>query len=476
MIQEPAEAAKPLEHSLSSKLQHTSAVEQTNSAESLARSGQVELNNKIVSDKEEMKSVYSVASDKKEELSTNVSSNDKGKANLEQTAYDTSTLNSNLDATLDATQEADTHHLHDISKQALATPIVSSVHHSESICCIRLSALGDCINAFGVLGAIKRSYPDIKLLWMIDKRFAPLFCDEQGHDLIPMLRLDFKAQGLRTLFKIKKSLSKMGMQKFDAVLNMQTSIKASLSSCFIKAEHKYGYDPERTREKQNWFVDRHIDPSDNPHVLAGFMQFPRKMGLNIVEPYWNFALDPYLIDNALSTVGRETKVCALSPCSAKPAKNWTLSGYIELIKYAQSRGMTVILLGGRSELELNTCKTLATQCPNVINLCGRTNLRELAAYLSISRLVVAPDSGSMHLASALGTPVIGLFAVHDDQRVGPWNFMDLNVSVYGKLARAELKSDKIPWRYRVRDPKAMQQINVDMVINTFDHALSRYRI
>lgn len=458
MIQDPAEASKPLEHSLSSNPQHTSALEQTNSAESLARSGQVELNNKIVNDKEDSNLEP-------------VSSTDK--SNLEQSAnIDKRELNSNLESHKGSVA----HQWHDTTAQALATPLVSAVPHNESICCIRLSALGDCINAFGVLGAIRRSYPDIKLLWMIDKRFAPLFCDEQGHDLIPLLRLDFKEQGMRALFKIKKSLSDMGIQKFDAVLNMQTSIKASLSSCFIKAEHKYGYDPERTREKQNWFVDRHIDSSDNPHVLAGFMQFPRKIGLNIVEPYWNFALDPYLIDNALSTLGRETKVCALSPCSAKPAKNWTLSGYIELIKYAQSKGMEVILLGGRSELELNTCKTLATQCSNVLNLCGKTNLRELAAYLSISRLVVAPDSGSMHLASALGTPVIGLFAVHDDQRVGPWNFMDLNVSVYGRLARAELQSDKIPWRYRVHDPQAMQHITADMVINTFDHALSRYRI
>lgn len=346
----------------------------------------------------------------------------------------------------------------------------------ESICCIRLSALGDCINAFGVMCAIKRSYPLLKQLWLIDKRFAPLFCDEQGHDLIPMLRLDFKDKGILAAKDVKKALQTLNIEHFDALLNMQTSIKSSISSLFIKADHKYGYDQERSRELQSWFVDRRVDPCANPHVLAGFMQFPRKIGLAIAEPYWNFELDPYLIDNALSTVGRENKICAISPCSAKAAKNWTNEGYIEVIKHAQSHGMDVILLGGRSELELKTCEFLTAQCPNVLNLCGKTNLRELAAYLYISKLLIAPDSGSMHLASALGTPTIGLFAVHDDQRVGPWNFMDLNVSVYQTLAKEELKSDKIPWRYRVRNPQAMQHITPDMVISTFERAIERYRI
>lgn len=346
----------------------------------------------------------------------------------------------------------------------------------QAICWIRLSALGDCINAFGVMGAIKRNYPDLKQLWLIDQRFAPLFTDEQGRELIPMLRLDFKGKGIFAVRDVKPLLQSLNIERFDAVLNMQTSIKASLSSIFIKADHKYGYDSERSRELQSWFVDRKIDPAENPHVLSGFMQFPRQLGLQIDEPVWDFALDPYLLDSALSTVGRESRVCAISPCSAKAAKNWTNEGYIELIRHAQNRGMDVILLGGRSELELNTCEYLAAQCPNVLNLCGKTNLRELAAYLKISKLLVAPDSGPMHLASALNVPTIGLFAIHNEQRVGPWNFMENNVSVYQLVAQQELSNNQIPWRYRVRDPKAMQCITPDMVISAFDRVVHRYKL
>lgn len=346
---------------------------------------------------------------------------------------------------------------------------------TPALCVLRLSALGDCINAFGVLGALKRTYPQLELLWVIDQRFASLFCDEQGHDLIPMIKLNFKQGSWHAASELKKALAERNAS-FEALLNMQTSLKASLCSLSIKARAKYGYDKERSREGQRFFVNHTVKSPENPHVLAGFMAFTKECGYPIAEPVWDFNLDPYVLDKARCTVAHE-KVCALCPCSAKASKNWTLEGYIAVAQYVQSKGMEVVLLGGNNKLELETCQAIAEQCPNgVLNLCGRTNLRELAGFLSIAKLVIAPDSGSMHLASALGTPVIGLFARHDDQRVGPWNFMDLNVSVYHKLATAELKGRPIPWRYRVRTENAMEAITIDEVCATIDRALERYRI
>lgn len=346
---------------------------------------------------------------------------------------------------------------------------------TEELCLLRLSALGDCINAFGVLGALKRTYPQLHLLWVIDQCFASLFCDEQGHDLIPMVKLDFSQGTFSAERALKRALAERE-RPFNALLNLQTSLKASICSLAIKAERKYGYDAQRSREGQRFFINHTVPSPENPHVLAGFMAFADACGYPIAEPVWDFKLDPYVLDKARCIIAHE-KVCALCPCSAKANKNWTLEGYVALCKFAQSKGMRVVLLGGKSKLELETCKAIAEQCPNeVLNLCGETNLRELAGFLSVAKLVVAPDSGSMHLASALGTPVIGLFARHDEKRVGPWNFMELNVSVYHKLASKELKGKPIPWRYRVRTPNAMQEISIEQVCSTFERALELYRI
>ncbi|MGN0909496.1 MAG: glycosyltransferase family 9 protein, partial [Succinivibrio sp.] len=108
------------------------------------------------------------------------------------------------------------------------------------------------------------------------------------------------------------------------------------------------------------------------------------------------------------------------------------------------------------------------------NLCGRTSLRQLAALLSCSSLVLAPDSACMHIASAVNTPVIGLFAVHNPARVGSWKYPDLWVSAYRDLAKAELKGRHVPWRYRVRDEHAMSHITIDAVKEAFDTAMDHY--
>lgn len=356
----------------------------------------------------------------------------------------------------------------------------------NSVCVLRLSALGDCINAFGVLGAIHKEYPQVKLNWIIDKRFAPLFCDEQSHQIIPMACLNFQQQGLWSCFTLKKELQKLGSSSFDVLLNMQTSLKASLSSLFVKAHDKYGYDQQRSREGQRFFVNHQIASSPNPHVLAGFMEFAKSCNLPISNPYWNFKLDPYLIDRVKCTISHE-QICVINPCSAKVQKNWHIKGYVTLAEYAKYKGMSVILVGGKNELEVSTCNEIANQVPNIINLCGKTSLRELAAYLSIAKIVIAPDSACMHLASALNTPVIGLFAVHNPLRVGPWNFMHLNVSVYEQLAKQELAKEKgiknleqieklepLAWRYRVKDPQAMEHISIEQVIQKFDEAYLQY--
>lgn len=350
---------------------------------------------------------------------------------------------------------------------------------NSSLCILRLSALGDCINAFGLIGGLKRTYPKLAITWVLDRRFAPLFCDEQGNDLVPMIKLDFSHGAFHAFTELKKTLAAQS-QTFDALLNIQTSIKASLLSLFIPATTKYGYDAQRSREGQCFFINHQVPSPENPHILAGFMAFAEACGYPIIEPYWDFQLDPYILDKARCVIGHE-KICALCPCSANESKNWTIPNYVELCLHAHNQGMEVVLLGNNKSNELNICQNIAAQCQShsshkVLNLCGKTNLRELAGFLSIAKIVIAPDSGSMHLAAALGTPVIGLFARHNEQRVGPWNFMDLNVSVYHKLALKELKGQPIPWRYRVRQRKAMSQISVEQVINTFDRALERYRI
>ncbi len=342
----------------------------------------------------------------------------------------------------------------------------------NSLCILRLTALGDCINAYGMMCAIAKKEPQVAMIWVIDKRFAPLFRDENGKDLIPMLPVDFKQGTIKACLKIKKALHG---QSFDALLNMQTSLKSSLCSLSIRARTKFGYDKERSREGQFLFINKKVPSPANPHVLAGFMAFARNAGFDDINPCWDFKLSakelaPY------EELSHNNKLFVIAPASAKAQKNWTGEGYAAIADYAYENGFKVVLAGSPNEKEKALCNeiSLKTHC-DCLNLCGKTSLRALAALLSCAALVLSPDSASMHLASAVGTPVIGLFAVHDPRRVGSWRYPDLWVSVYRELARKECRQNAhIPWRYRVRDEKAMTHITIDMVKEAFDLALEHH--
>ncbi|MCR5084508.1 MAG: glycosyltransferase family 9 protein [Succinivibrionaceae bacterium] len=333
---------------------------------------------------------------------------------------------------------------------------------------LRLSALGDCINAFGVLCALRDE--GVRISWLLDGRFAPLFRDEGGRPLVPLVEADFSRGFARAWLGVRQAFRG---RKVAVLLNMQTSLRASLLSLALPCPRRIGYDAPRSREGQRLFVNETIAAPASPHVLSGYLAFAAALGFPGLTPRWDFALDPGRRSEARSRLGAPGQgIMAIAPCSAKAQKNWTVEGYAAVARHALGRGMGVALLGGRAPAELELCQGINDALGGAaLNLCGKTSLRELAYVVSCVDLLLAPDSATMHLASALGRPVVGLFAVHDPNRVGAYNYRHLEVSAYERCASAELGDRPRPWRYRVRDPHAMGRIGIPEAIAMVDRAL-----
>ncbi len=335
------------------------------------------------------------------------------------------------------------------------------------VCVLRLSALGDCINAYGMIGGIKKAYPETHISWIIDSRFAPLFVDADQNELTPLYKVNFKRHGITACYRLKKEL---GQRRFDCLFNIQTSIKSSITSLAVKAGVKMGYDKERSREGQRFFINAEAKSPEDPHVLSGFMAFAHEAGFVKAQPYWDFNLKESELKEA-SEYFDSRKIFLLSPCSSKAYKNWTIEGYTAIASYAKEKGFCVALTGSPNPYEEKICSIIAKSLgKGVVNLCGRTSLRQLLAVTKISSLVLAPDNAAVHLANALNVPVIGLYGIHSEKRVGPTRFMDLCVSVYDEAAREELGSQKIPWRYRVKNQQVLERITIGMVKDAFDKA------
>ncbi|MGL5994097.1 MAG: glycosyltransferase family 9 protein, partial [Aeromonas sobria] len=161
-------------------------------------------------------------------------------------------------------------------------------------------------------------------------------------------------------------------------------------------------------------------------------------------------------------------ICA---AASKAFKNWTAAGYAALADHAASKGFQVYLCGGPAKLERDLAaeiQQLSHSKPT--DLVGQTNLKQLLALIGEASLVLAPDTGPTHMATLVGTPVIGLYAHHNPARTGPYLCRDYVVSVSQELVEQETGKPlaELSWRTRLKDPEAMSKITHEQVIAAFD--------
>ena len=301
----------------------------------------------------------------------------------------------------------------------------------KNICVLRLSALGDCCHALSIVQALQRNLPESNISWVINKNEYQLFRDIPGVDFIVV----DKENLVKSFSKILLSKSR---KVFDVMLNLHASASANFISLAIRAERKIGYDKARARDKQNWFCNEYIQPASNQHVADAMFGFLRHLDIKEDKPRWEpLQLCPEE-EIVKKYVSAKERICLISPCSSqrygdKYNRSWSVEKYIEIIRYlSEEKGFRVIVSGGRSPIETNYSEQIDNSDfeNNVFNLIGKTSIREMAALVKLSDLVISPDSGPAHVSTVMGTPVIGLYAMSNPKRSGPFNSKSLLVNKY----------------------------------------------
>ena len=158
-------------------------------------------------------------------------------------------------------------------------------------------------------------------------------------------------------------------------------------------------------------------------------------------------------------------------------RNWNAEGYAAIADYAHDKySLQTVITGGQTDIErdyANKICDLTRSSP--MNLVGKTSLKELLAVLSRATVVIAPDSGPAHMATAVGTPVIGLYAATNPERARPYMNPELIVNrypdaVYGKFKKP---AGDVPWGTRIREPCTMERITIEDVQTMLDHFMAR---
>ena len=333
----------------------------------------------------------------------------------------------------------------------------------RSICLLRLSALGDATHVVPMLRSMRRAWPQVPITWILGKGEAKLL---EGLEDIELLVFD-KSAGWSGVRELRRQLAG---RRFEVLLQMQLAMRANLLSAFVGAERRIGYDRRRSKEGHSLFINERIGPGGH-HVLDAFAQFLVPMGLQQDRVEWNLPVPQAARDWAQQKLPGNQRTLLVSPCSSHSLRNWHVRRYAAVADHAAARGWRVVLSGGRSGLERRTADAIAEamQFP-VLDLVGKDTLKQALAMLERADLVLSPDSGPVHMANAMGTKVLGLFACTDRERCGPYSDLSHSVNHYDEASRTFIgkPAAQLRWGKRVEFPGVMDLIPVEEVIAKFD--------
>jgi heptosyltransferase I len=194
------------------------------------------------------------------------------------------------------------------------------------------------------------------------------------------------------------------------------------------------------------------------------------------QPRWNLPVPADGIAFADQYLDKAKKTLLISACSSHVLRNWNADGYAAVADFAiEKLGMQVVLSGGPSALEKQMAAEIESRMRNnVTNLVGRDTLQQLVGLLSKVDVVISPDSGPAHIASALGTPVIGLYACTWSRRSGPYNSLAYCVDKFEIAARTYRgqSAEQLRWGTKIERPGVMDLIEPDEVMEKLKQVIA----
>ncbi|MBY0490813.1 MAG: glycosyltransferase family 9 protein [Gemmatimonadaceae bacterium] len=293
---------------------------------------------------------------------------------------------------------------------------------------VMMSAVGDAVHVMPIIQALKAHAPAARISWVLQPGPATLV---RGHPLVDDIVLFDRSKGWRGFLETRAALA---ARPFDVVLGLQVYFKAGLITGFTRAPVKLGFDRARARDA-NWvFTTHRIAPHPGQHVQDQYFEFLDALGVPHAAPVWG--LGPWNDEERawqrqfLAQFDRP--IAPIVVGTSKPAKDWLPERWAAVCHTLwHEHGLQPVLVGGNSERERAAAAVIEREAPMAHNALG-SGLRRLAAILDGAAVALSPDTGPLHLAVALRTPVISLVGYTNPKRVGPYDFAkDLMIDAYG---------------------------------------------
>jgi lipopolysaccharide heptosyltransferase II len=280
---------------------------------------------------------------------------------------------------------------------------------------VRLGAIGDVANALVFAAALKEARPDARIGWAVHPLAAPLV---DGHPSVDRLHVWPRGAGVAGWLRLVREIR---AERYEVAVDLQRIQKSAWLARFSGAPRVLGYDRARAKEL-SWLVTRErLDPAGaGRHMVEHYLEFARHLGARANAPRHLLPRDAEAeawAARLLDELGGPPVLVNLG--ASKPANRWAPERFGALARALREDGLAVCFTGGPDDrAAAERARTAAGGGPR--DLVGQTSLRQLIALARRARLFVGCDTGPMHLAAAVGTPVVALFGPADPARTGPF--------------------------------------------------------
>ncbi|MBI1325244.1 glycosyltransferase family 9 protein [bacterium] len=290
-------------------------------------------------------------------------------------------------------------------------------YEPRRVAIIKPSALGDVVMSLPVLNAARQAWPNARISWVINKGLVGLLEHHPAIDeLITFDRKGF-GEGIGGAMRFAKWLWSLRQHNFDMVLDLQGLLRSGLMSRATGAKYRVGL--AESREGSRWFYTHHIPTlkhkNEDIHAVDRLMKVAETMGFVKPAAEPNFFWPRTLRSQAwarktLEDLPRPWVGYTLG--ARWQTKRWPVEQFVKLVDQVQtSFGGSVILIGSPEDVELSKRFTAVAgnRFGRITDLAGKTTLPELQSMCGELDLLVSNDTGPLHVASAQGTPTVGIF-------------------------------------------------------------------
>jgi heptosyltransferase I len=306
---------------------------------------------------------------------------------------------------------------------------------------LKPSSLGDVIQALPVLRLLKLHYPASEIFWWLDSALAPLL--EGDPDLAGIVRFERKRWGKPQHWpEMLRSIRWLRAQKFDLVIDLQCLARSAAFAWLANGKSLIGLD--EVREGARGFYDLAVPrKSFHTHAVDWYLSVLPPLGVPVHNKFTWLPERPAIaaaLKSKWPEVGVQASACppddklkrelqpnwiALQPGARWENKRWPVNYFAELVRLLAEKfpGTHFAILGSRDDKPLGEVifRAAPERC---LNLCGAASLPEMIEWVRLCDLMVTNDTGPMHVAAALGKPIVALFGPTEPRRTGPYGQLE----------------------------------------------------